>query len=65
MNIVPDYDHTRARKRSYPDMDDQLDAIFKMAKHLQEQGIDIGEDARNWINHIEGVKHAFPKKQIE
>lgn len=41
---------------------DQLDSVIKTFSHLQKQGIDIGDDGRELIEHSEWVKAKFAKK---
>lgn len=41
---------------------DQLDAIIKTLAHLQNQGIDIGDDGRELVAHSQWVKESFVKK---
>lgn len=49
------------RMVAYPDIGDQLDLIYKMAKYLKGDGIDIGPDGDAFITRIEAVKTAYPK----
>jgi hypothetical protein len=53
--------HITARKASYPATGEQLDAIFKMAKALQESGIQLPEETTAWINSCQSVKNKYPK----
>lgn len=41
---------------------DQLDAIIKTFAHLENQGVDIGEEGRELVAHSEWVKASFVKK---
>ncbi len=41
---------------------DQLDAIIKTFAYLQEQGVDLGEDGRELVEHSQWVKAKFAKK---
>ena len=61
MKIIPNYDHTVSRAKSYPDVGDQLDAIYKTFLHLHTQGIDLGEDGVDWLKTIYTIKEGFPK----
>lgn len=42
-------------------MGDQLDAIIKTFAHLQNQGIDIGQDGEELVEHSKWVKSKFAK----
>lgn len=57
-------EHTYADKRAleYPSVGDQLDVIMKFADKLQEQSaIDIGDEARAWIEKCKSIKEKYPK----
>lgn len=54
--------HVVPRKKAYMPIGDQLDAIIKTFKHLKKQGIDIGEDGNELIDHTDWVKEKFAKK---
>ena len=41
---------------------DQLDAIIKTFAHLDNQGVDIGEEGRELVEHSQWVKAKFAKK---
>ncbi len=55
------YNYTYNRMLSYPSIGNQLDAIYKLTKALQSQGIELPPDTLVWLNEIEKVKDAFPK----
>lgn len=60
VDLTPD--NPIARKLSYPEIGDQLDAIYKTFKHLKNQGIDIGLDGDAWVKSVEDIKDKFPKQ---
>ncbi|TGV09717.1 hypothetical protein E4695_04200 [Alcaligenaceae bacterium 429] len=62
MIIRHDADYRELRKQSYPDVGEQLDAVFKLAKHLQSLGQDLPPDVEKWVNDCQEVKDKFPNK---
>jgi len=58
---VRQVNYTYNRMIQYPPVGEQIDAIFKMAKALQEQGITLPEATSTWINSVQNVKDAYPK----
>ena len=54
--------HSAPRKKAYMPVGDQLDAIIKTFAHLENQGVDIGEEGRELVAHSEWVKASFVKK---
>lgn len=57
----PQYNYTYYRMQDYPEVGAQLDAIFKMAKALEAQGIELPADALEWIAKVQAVKDTYPK----
>ncbi len=57
----PRYNYTYHRMKAYPEIGNQLDAIFKLAKSLQAQGIALPSDTLNWLDAVQSVKDAYPK----
>lgn len=49
------------RAKAYPQINDQLDAVFKMAKALKEQGISLPPETLDWIDKCQAVKDTFTK----
>lgn len=49
------------RKRNYPPTGDALDAIAKGFRQLINQQIDIGPEAKAWVEECERVKGRFKK----
>lgn len=56
-----DYRHHRGA--SYPSSNDALDAIAKGFRALMNQGLDIGPEAKAWVEACEHVKRTFAKPQ--
>jgi len=50
------------RRREYPAVGEQLDAILKLAQALQKQGIDLPEETCVWIAQCQAVKDRYTKK---
>ena len=44
-------------------VEDQIDLISKFAKTLKAQGINLGQEADNWIAHIDAIKTTYPKPE--
>lgn len=53
--------YTYNRMIQYPPIGEQLDAVFKMAKALQEQGITLPDATSAWITNLQAVKDKYPK----
>ena len=49
------------RAKAYPDIRDQLDAVFKLANALRDQGIDLPPETLDWIDRCQRVKDTYPK----
>lgn len=49
------------REREYPPVGDQLDAVFKLARALSDQGIVLPAQVLSWVNACEQVKLKYPK----
>lgn len=50
------------RLASYPDIGDQLDAIFKGFEALREQGIELPQETLDWMSQIREIKSTFKKE---
>ena len=61
MKIKHKVDIGKRRGREYPPVTDQIDALFKMAQALRDQGITLPAETLKWIDTIEKVKAKFPK----
>ena len=56
-----DLSYIGKRREEYPDETEQLDALWKMAKHLKANGTDIGADAEAILDSIAASKLKYPK----
>ena len=52
--------HAERRRKEYPEIGDQLDAIYKLAVHLQEEGVELPESVLEWMRCCRKVKDNFP-----
>lgn len=59
LNIEPAELIRIQRANAYPPMGDQLDAIFKLAKYLQDRGEDLPEEVNDWIQLCQHVKNTY------
>lgn len=50
-----------ARRRAYPDLGDQLDAVMKQFNQMRLAGTDLIAEADAWVNACLAVKAAHPK----
>ena len=55
-------DPKRRRSSEYPPVGDQLDAISKGFRALQQQGFFIPAETMAWVEHCEAVKARLPKR---
>lgn len=60
MKITHYDDHRPARAAVYPDIGDQLDAIWKMLESMP-QGVSANPEAEAMRDRIRAVKAQFPK----
>lgn len=51
------------RRREYPDIRDQLDAIYKLAAALRDQGVALPDEVKQWIDKCAEVKRRNPKTE--
>lgn len=49
------------RSAAYPDIGEQLDAVFKLAEALKDQGFTLPEATLQWIEKCRAVKTVYPK----
>lgn len=54
-------DYRKRRKAEYPSTGEQLDAVMKLADALQEQGVSLPEETRQWIENCKEVKAKYRK----
>ena len=59
MKVTVEQDYKQLRQKEYEDVGNQLDAVFKLAKALKEQGITLPEDTLLWIDSCQSVKDKF------
>lgn len=52
--------HAERRQREYPNIGDQLDAVYKLARYLQEQGQQLPPDVEQWVAQCRVVKEKYP-----
>lgn len=62
MIITVQQSYGALREPQYPAAGQQLDAIFKLARALHEQGIALPSDTLAWIEACQAVKDMFPKE---
>lgn len=53
--------HREARRREYPPIGDQLDAVGKLAASLKAQGMELPAETEQWLSQLQIVKDTFPK----
>lgn len=63
MKIRHSTPHEPLRARAYPSTGEQLDAIFKLAQALKEQGILLPPETVQWIDNCQAVKNKFVKNR--
>ena len=54
-------DHAPLRRKEYPDIGEQLDAIYKGFVALKEQGIELPKETVEWLETIGNIKSTFKK----
>ena len=54
-------DYRSQRSIDYPDVGDQLDAIIKGLKFIDQGGTDVGVDCEALINKVDALKAKYPK----
>lgn len=62
MIIRHDADYRELRRQAYPNMGEQLDAVFKLAQYLQGKGHDLPAEVQQWIANCKEVKERFPAR---
>lgn len=61
MKIQHNEDYVPLRKKEYPAIGEQLDALMKLAQALQTQGIELPSETLEWISKCNKVKTKFKK----
>lgn len=59
MKVTVEQNYRQLRQEAYEDIGNQLDAVFKLAKALKEQGIELPVDTISWIDSCQAVKDKF------
>lgn len=54
-------DYRELRRAAYPSIGDQLDAVIKLAQHLQGAGMTLPDEVSAWVESCQRVKDAHPK----
>ncbi|MCX5472701.1 hypothetical protein OSH04_13335 [Alcaligenes sp. A-TC2] len=53
--------YAKLRKDGYMSVCDQLDALYKLAKKMEENGFIMPVDVREWIESCSAVKNKYKK----
>ena len=61
MKIIHKEDYRPLRRQKYPDIGDQLDAIYRGFASIQKQGIRLPQETLDWMSEIKEVKDTFKK----
>ena len=61
MKIKHKEDCRPLRQGRYPNIGDQLDAIYKGFESIQKQGIELPKETLDWLAEIKEVKDTFKK----
>lgn len=61
MKIRHEEDYRELRKREYPAVGDQLDAMVKLARAMTDAGIELPADVAQWVAKCEAVKAKYRK----
>ncbi len=61
MKIKHNEPYEPLRASAYMSIGEQMDAIYKGFKAIQQQGIKLPKETLDWIAHIEQVKLTFTK----
>lgn len=52
--------HVERRRLEYPGIGDQLDAVYKLVRQMQEQGQLLPPDVEQWVAQCRAVKEKYP-----
>ncbi len=61
MKIQHNEDYRALRRKQYPPVGEQLDAVYKMACALRDQGIALPVETMDWLLAVESVKTTYKK----
>jgi len=64
MKILHSEPYAPLRRRDYPPIGEQLDAVLKMAQALQQQGIALPDETQAWIAQCQAVKQRYTKQAL-
>lgn len=62
MKIMHKTPYQPLRAAAYPHVGEQLDAVYKLAVALQNQGIELPPETQEWIQKCQSVKEKYKKK---
>jgi len=54
-------DYRALRRKAYPDIGEQLDAIYKLAVALKDNGMTLPKESEHWVARIAEVKNTYRK----
>jgi hypothetical protein len=61
MKFTMERDYKESRKRAYPDIGEQLDAVHRLAKALIANGTTVPPEVNQWVAKLDSVKQKYPK----
>jgi hypothetical protein len=56
-----DLSYIGKRREEYPDETEQLGVIWSILAKLSEDGVDIGDQGREWVKLFKDIKAKYPK----
>ncbi|AFB15317.1 hypothetical protein RW01021201_038 [Synechococcus phage S-RIM8] len=59
--VTYDMSYVGKRREQYPNEDEQADTMWKIFKHMRENGISLGADGDAMLDGIIATKAAFPR----
>jgi hypothetical protein len=62
LKVHKEIPYAEARKAAYMPIEDQLEAVINCLEYLGNNGIDIGLDIQEIIDHRKTIKDKFVKK---
>lgn len=65
MKIHHTGDYSEKRKSAYPDIGEQLGALWKSLQHLNDNGIDLPDEALETLGEIDKIKQTFHKPKVK
>lgn len=61
MKIHHKGDYAARRRAEYPEIGEQLDAVYKLASQLRARGEQMPPEVDLWIDAVDEVKKTYPK----